>query len=103
MSDTEFADGLLVKAPRAGAPEYVMGSLSIKRLEFIAWLQSREGDWVNLEMKTAKSGKPYAAVDNWKPGEKTERRPQATASTHGSAAAANAANAESFPDDDIPF
>jgi hypothetical protein len=70
MSDnkeTEFVDGLIVKAPREGAPEYVKAAISIKRAELIAWLTARDGDWVNVQVKESKGGKWYAAVDNWKP------------------------------------
>jgi hypothetical protein len=67
MSDKEFPEGLILKAPRDGARDYVIGSLSIKRGEFLNWLNGREGDWVNLNLKRATSGKWYAEVDNWKP------------------------------------
>ncbi|MCZ8113852.1 hypothetical protein [Silanimonas sp.] len=67
MSDKEFPEGLILKAPRDGAPDYVIGSLSIKRGEFLNWLKGREGDWVNLNLKRATSGKWYAEVDSWKP------------------------------------
>jgi hypothetical protein len=67
MSDKEFPEGLILKAPRDGAPDYVIGSLSIKRGEFLSWLKGREGDWVNLNLKRGQSGKWYAEVDTWKP------------------------------------
>jgi hypothetical protein len=67
MSDKEFPEGLILKAPRDGAPDYVIGSLSIKRGEFLNWLKGREGDWVNLNLKRGQSGKWYAEVDTWKP------------------------------------
>jgi hypothetical protein len=67
MSDKEFPEGLILKAPRDGAPDYVIGSLSIKRGEFLNWLKGREGDWVNLNLKRGQSGKWYAEVDNWRP------------------------------------
>lgn len=67
MSDIEFINGLLFKARAENAPDYLLAKFSIKRLELIAWLQSRDEEWINGEAKVAKSGKPYAAVDNWKP------------------------------------
>ena len=79
MSDIEFINGLNFKAPNDNAPEYVKAKGSIRREELIAWLQNREGDWVNFDVKIAlASGKWYAAVDNWKPtakGEKPQRKP----------------------------
>ncbi len=65
-NETEFPDGLIVKAPRDGAPEYVKAAISIKRLELIAWLEGRSDEWVNLDVKEAKSGKWYAAVNAYK-------------------------------------
>ena len=104
-TETEFADGLIVKAPRNGAPDYVIGSLSIKREEFIAWLSSREGEWVNLEMKRAKSGKCYAAVDNWKPNQDGQRgtKPGGGQKYEGRKATAPVQSNDPFIDDDIPF
>lgn len=67
MSDKKFIDGLLVKAPRGNAPEYVVGHLSLKREELITWLQQQNGEWVNVDLKIANSGKWYAQVDDWKP------------------------------------
>lgn len=67
MTTKEFPEGLILKAPRDGAPDYVIGSLSIRKAEFLAWLGGRDGDWVNLNLKRGQSGKWYAEVDNWKP------------------------------------
>ena len=97
-SETEFVDGLIVKAPRDGAPEFVIGSLSIKREEMIAWLQGREGDWINVDMKEAKSGKWYAAVNTWKPKDEQQQAAPARQT-----APRQAAPADDFQDDDIPF
>jgi hypothetical protein len=103
-NETQFIDGLIVKAPNANAPEYVKAKLSIKREELIGWLQSQDGEWINAEIKEAKSGKYYAAVDAWKPeqgggsggsrgGAPQRERP---------AKATDAAPAE-FEPDEIPF
>lgn len=85
MSEVEFPGGLFAKAPHEKAPEYVKAKLSIKREELIAWLQGKDGEWINLEVKENKSGKWYIAVDNWKP--KGEQPP---------------ATSGEFQDDDLP-
>ena len=91
MTDqTEFAEGLIVKAPRAGAPSFVRASISIKRDEFIVWLSTREGDWVNLDVKESKGGKWYAAVNTYKPKEGAAKLPPSTGKIGPG-------------DDDIPF
>ncbi len=90
MSDIDFINGLVFKLRAENAPDYLLAKFSIKRADLIAWLQSRDDEWINGEAKVAKSGKPYAAVDNWKPnGAKGESKPQRAA------APADA--------DDIPF
>lgn len=114
-NETEFVDGLIVKAPRDGAPEYVKASLSIKRLELIAWLTARNDEWVNVQIKEARSGKWYAAVDPWKPN--AERGQRSTAPQRGGASGGRGAaqtqrrtqqdvDPDPFNDDggdDIPF
>ena len=65
--DIEFIDGLIIKPPHERAPEFVKCKLSFKREALIAWLQSKEGEWVNADVKVSNGGKWYAAVDNWKP------------------------------------
>lgn len=77
--DIEFVNGLIVKAPREGAPEFVKAAVSIKVADMMAWLQGRyaAGDeWVNVDVKEARSGKWYAAVNTYKAKEakpKTEK------------------------------
>lgn len=87
MSDKEFADGLIVKAPHENAPDFVKASISIKRKDLGNWLRSKDDEWINLQVKVAKSGKWYAEVDSWKPDGKKEKR----------------ADSAEFEDDDIPF
>jgi hypothetical protein len=63
--DITFPDGLMVKAPREGAPDFVKGSISIKRQELINWLGQEGGEWINLDIKVSKGGKWYASVNTW--------------------------------------
>ncbi|MBT3608993.1 MAG: hypothetical protein HN516_01500, partial [Gammaproteobacteria bacterium] len=63
----EFIDGFFAKAPRANAPDFVKANISIKREEMIRWLSAKDDEWVNIDVKEARSGKWYASVDNWKP------------------------------------
>ena len=70
--EKEFVDGLIVKAPRQGAPEFVKGSISIKRADLGNWLRAKQDEWINVDIKVSKSGKWYAEVNNWKP----EQQPQ---------------------------
>ena len=100
MSDIEFIEGLSFKAPKEGAPDFVKARGSIKREDLIAWLQAKDGDWINFDLKEAKGGKLYASVDNWKPD------PNKQADNAGKAA--NQARGSTPPagdpfGDDVPF
>ena len=75
MSDKEFVDGLLVKAPHEKSPDFVKCSISIKRKDLGNWLRQKEDDWINIDVKVAKSGKWYAEVNNWKAEPKAETPP----------------------------
>ena len=70
MSDEkEFVDGLIIKAPRQGAPDFVKMAISIKRKELGNWLRGKDDEWINLDVKESQGGKLYAEVNNWKPSE----------------------------------
>ncbi len=64
---TEFVDGLMVKPPRDGAPEFVKGSISIKRADLGNWLRAKQDEWINIDIKVSQAGKWYCSVNNWKP------------------------------------
>ena len=73
MEQTEkvFADGFIFKR-NENAPEFVVGSMSIKVDEAMAFLAQNESNgWVNLNVKKSKGGKYYMELDTWKP--KTEK------------------------------
>ena len=77
MADAiEFVNGLLVKAPHEKAPDFVKANISIKVEDLVEWLGNRTEEWINIDVKEAKSGKWYAAVSNFKPKEgKEEKKP----------------------------
>jgi len=79
MTDKIFVNGLIVKPPRENAPSFVKCSISIRRDELTDWLNKQEGEWVNVDVKEAKSGKWYAEVNTWKPDKqkgKAEQKPE---------------------------
>ena len=95
MSDIEFIGGLIAKAPNEKAPDFVKARLSIKREEMIAWLQGKSGEWINADIKEARSGKWYCAVDSWSKESAAQSKPTPK----------QAAPVDSFDDDleDLPF
>lgn len=86
--DIQFVDGLMVKAPRDGAPDFVKMSISIKRKDLGNWLRGRDEEWINIDVKVSKGGKWYCAVNDWKPEQQ---------------APAPAPVAASVDPDDLPF
>jgi hypothetical protein len=102
-NDIEFVPGLIVKQRAENAPDYVICKMSIKPREMAEWLQSKDEEWVNVEVKIARSGKPYAAVDPWKP--QGQARPAAPREAPARPPAAPAMAPSPFDDmsDDIPF
>ena len=75
MSDIEFVDGLIVKAPHPKAPDFVKARISIKVAELKAWLAGKTEEWVNVDVKESKGGKWYAAVSTFKPRDRDEDTP----------------------------
>lgn len=91
MSEVEFVDGLIIKAPHDKAPNFVKCGISIKRKELGNWLRGKDDEWINLQVKASKDGKWYAQVDNWKPS-KESKPPEGKPNI-----------ASNDFDDDIPF
>jgi len=71
-----FADGFSFKR-RAGAPDFVIGNISVKVDDAVAFLQKNaKGGWVNLDILTAKSGKQYIELNQWEPNGEVETKKQ---------------------------
>ena len=100
--DIEFIDGLIFKAPHENAPDFVVCKLSIKREQLIEWLQSKDGEWINGDVKISKNEKYYASVDNWKPS-KDREQPQRHEQPAVRQSAPQQGPMDDFADDDIPF
>lgn len=68
-NEMEFIEGFFAKAPHANAPDFVKAKVNIKREDLLQWLSARQDEWINIDIKEARSGKWYASVDNWQPSE----------------------------------
>ena len=85
-----FADGFVFKRNEK-APDFVVGRLSIKVDEAVAFIkQHAKGGWVNLNVKTARTGNFYIELDTFDPNQKSEAQTQAPAPL-------------AQEDDDLPF
>jgi hypothetical protein len=62
-----FADGFSFKR-NENAPDFVVGRLSMKVDDAIAFVKKHEKrGWVNLNVKTARSGNYYIELDTYEP------------------------------------
>ncbi len=93
-----FAEGFVFKRNEK-APEFVIGRMSIKVDEAIAFLKKHEENgWTNLGVKQARSGNYYVELDTFKPAndsavDKQPARP----------AAAQPKKVAEEEQDDLPF
>jgi hypothetical protein len=70
--DKVFADGFLFKR-RENAPEFVIGNISVKVEEAVAFLNTHQKNgWVNLNVLNSQAGKPYIELDTFVPKKKEE-------------------------------
>jgi len=68
-----FADGMIFKKPREGAPDFVKGAIAVKVDEFKAFLDKHNNNgWVNIDLKKSQGGKLYLELNDWKPEKKDE-------------------------------
>lgn len=85
-----FANGFTFKR-RENAPEFVVGRMSMKSDDAIAFIKEHtKNGWVNLEIKTARSGNYYVELDSY------DGKPSAST-------AQSAPKAAPVANDDIPF
>jgi hypothetical protein len=71
-----FADGFSFKRNEK-APDFVVGRLSMKADEAVAFIRQHEkGGWVNLNIKTARSGNHYIELDTYEPTAHSGMKPQ---------------------------
>jgi hypothetical protein len=68
--DKKFASGIFFNKPHQNAPDWVLGSISIRPQDFVSWLHEQDPDdkgYIRLQVAVSKSsGKPYVALDTWK-------------------------------------
>jgi len=84
-----FADGFFLKPKKENTPDWVIGKMSVKVEEAIAFLTANNKDgWCNLDLLVAQSGKPYVALDSFVPKPQGEKKAAPVAQT---------------VDDDLPF
>lgn len=92
-----FADGFVFKR-NENAPDFVVGRMSIKVEEAIAFLKKHEENgWVNLGVKTARSGNYYMDLDTFQSNDSSKKE-----GAVDKYEAKSKAKVEE-PEDDLPF
>ncbi len=84
-NETIFVDGMFFNKKHENAPDFVLGSVSFKVDEMIAFLQKhkKEDGYVNVDFLRAKpkegeaKGKPYFKLNTFKPEKKENTAPTA--------------------------
>lgn len=96
-----FAEGFSFKRNEK-APEFVVGRLSLKVEDAVAFMREHEKNgWVNVNIKTARSGNHYVELDTYEPQQggskpKEEEKPKSKPTQKD--------HIESFEaGDDLPF
>lgn len=74
QTETVFAEGFFVSDAREGAPEFVMGAISISQEKAIAFINehANEKGYVNLDLLRGKSGQPYLKLNDFVPTPRAE-------------------------------
>jgi hypothetical protein len=89
QNEKVFADGFIFKR-RENAPDFVVGRVSIKCDDAVAFLRKVHKDgWVNLNINQAKSGAYYMELDTFVPKKQGESK--------------SAPSSNSSTEDDLPF
>lgn len=98
-----FADGFIFKRSD-NAPDWVVGNMSIKVEDAIAFLQANaKNGWVNLKINSAKSGKFYMELDTWESKAKAQAPVQSTGFSPKEMAIMNATQPKVNHNSDLPF
>jgi hypothetical protein len=79
QNETIFADGFVFKRNEK-APDFVVGRLSIKVDEAVAFIREHnKNGWANLNIKQARSGNYYIELDTFEPSAKSAEKTVTTA------------------------
>lgn len=83
--DKIFADGMSFNRKEsdyliplnASDKQFVLGRISVKADDFIAWLKANTNDagWCNINIKKSKGGNFYCEKDTWEPKPKATAEP----------------------------
>lgn len=97
-----FADGFSFKR-NENAPEFVVGRLSMKVEDAIAFMREHDKKgWINLSIKTARSGNYYVELDTFEPKGSQNENPKGQPVSNSKSSKPKA-DIESDDDGSLPF
>jgi len=99
-----FADGFSFKR-NENAPDFVVGRLSMKVDDAIAFMREHDKKgWINLSIKTARSGNHYVELDTFEPKGSAGKDSDSSSSVSKKSSRPKVKEAiESDDDDKLPF
>lgn len=98
-----FADGFIFKRNEK-APEFVVGRLSIKVEDAVAFIEKHEKNgWVNLNIMTARTGNYYVDLDTFTPGDRSGSAVDKYEAKKAQSAPPQPPLNEDDEEDDLPF
>lgn len=98
QKERTFADGFIFKR-REDAPDFVVGALSVKVDEAIAFMRNHEKNgWVNLDIKYGRTGNAYVELNTYESKKNVDSTP-----TQQQPRAKAAPAPQEDDDEDLPF
>lgn len=88
------------------SPGYVIGKVTIKVEEAIAFLKKHEHlGWVNIDIQVSKGGKPYCKLDTWRTDKEREEMAASGTPTKKSPVPKDTQKpmGATEPEEDLPF
>ena len=67
--ERKYPKGIWFNQPHPNAPDFVIGKISIKRQDFLEWLDKQnvnEKGYIYLDVKESREGEPYCEVNDFK-------------------------------------
>ena len=66
--EKRYPKGIYFNQPRENAPEFVKGSISIKKADLLIWLNAEapnDKGYINLDVLEGREGTPYLTVNEY--------------------------------------
>ena len=106
MEDKKLFEGAFFERPKAGAPDFVKGKMSMRVDDAVAFLTENKNEkgYCNFDLLLAKNGESlYFQLNTWKPAPTTETPKPDTQGGHSWRNSSTLNAKEDIKPEDIPF